>query len=61
MTEPRTPPGTVHLVDLNQDMHARHAGGASDIVLNPVPSNDPNDPLNWTPRRKLLALICQNL
>jgi hypothetical protein len=42
-------------------MHARHAGGASDIVLNPVPSNDPNDPLNWTPRRKLLALICQNL
>ncbi|UPK92228.1 hypothetical protein LCI18_003163 [Fusarium solani-melongenae] len=61
MTESRPPPGTVHLVDLNQDMHARHAGGASDIVLNPVPSNDPNDPLNWTPRRKLLALICQNL
>ncbi|EEU34751.1 uncharacterized protein NECHADRAFT_94856 [Fusarium vanettenii 77-13-4] len=61
MAEPRTPPGTVHLVDLNHDMHARHLGGASDIVLNPTPSPDPNDPLNWAPRRKLLALICQNL
>ncbi|KAJ4323290.1 hypothetical protein N0V84_004420 [Fusarium piperis] len=61
MTESTPPPGTVHLVDLNQDMHTRHLGGASDIVLNPVPSNDPNDPLNWTPRRKLLAMVCQTL
>lgn len=54
-------PGTVHLVDLDNSMRARHAGGHTDIVLNPAPSKDPNDPLNWTPRRKLLNLICQNL
>ena len=53
-------PGTVHLVDLDHSMRARHAGDG-DIVLDPAPSNDPNDPLNWTPRRKLMALICQNL
>ncbi|KAH6886891.1 putative MFS transporter [Thelonectria olida] len=54
-------PGTVHLVDLDHSMHGRHAGNSGDIVLDPSPSNDPNDPLNWTPRRKLLSLICQNL
>ncbi|CAI4215976.1 unnamed protein product [Parascedosporium putredinis] len=54
-------PGTVHLVDLDHTMRARHAGGQTDIVLDPAPSNDPNDPLNWSPRRKLLSLICQNL
>lgn len=53
-------PGTVHLVDLDHNLNARHAG-SGDIVLNPTPSNDPNDPLNWAPRRKLMALICQNL
>lgn len=54
-------PGTVHLVDLDHTMSARHANGNGDIVLNPAPSTDPNDPLNWFPRRKLLSLICQNL
>ncbi|KAH7205804.1 major facilitator superfamily domain-containing protein [Fusarium redolens] len=61
MTESISIPGTVHLVDLDHDMHARHASSSADIVLNPTPSKDPNDPLNWTPRRKLLSLICQNL
>ncbi|KAF4466160.1 serine threonine kinase 16 [Fusarium albosuccineum] len=61
MSEQPPIPGTVHLVDLDHNMRARHASGAADIVLNPTPSNDPNDPLNWTPRRKLLSLICQNL
>ncbi|KAK2674524.1 Major facilitator superfamily [Fusarium oxysporum f. sp. vasinfectum] len=55
-------PGTIHLVDLNRNLRVRHAGGGDgDIVLDPVPSDDPEDPLNWTPRRKILALICQNL
>lgn len=58
--DPAGVPGTVHLVDLNHNLNARHAG-KGDIVLNPTPSNDPNDPLNWTPRRKLLALVCQNV
>ncbi|KAI7764030.1 hypothetical protein LZL87_006412 [Fusarium oxysporum] len=54
-------PGTIHLVDLNRNLRVRHAGGGDgDIVLDPVPSDDPEDPLNWTPRRQILALICQN-
>lgn len=53
-------PGTVHLVDLDHNISSRRAGNG-DIVLDPTPSNDPDDPLNWSPRRKLLSLICQNL
>lgn len=51
-------PGTVHLVDLEHTMHTRHAEGQNDIVLVPTPSTDPNDPLNWSPRRKMLSTIC---
>ncbi len=51
-------PGTVHLVDLEHTMATRHAKDQKDIVLVPTPSADPNDPLNWSPRRKYLALIC---
>jgi hypothetical protein len=61
LSDAQAVPGTVHLVDLDQTMRARHAKGSGDIVLDPSPSNDPNDPLNWSPRRKLLSLICQNL
>ncbi|CBY01498.1 similar to MFS transporter [Plenodomus lingam JN3] len=53
-------PGTVHLVDINHSLNARHSGDG-DIILNPAPSKDPDDPLNWTPRRKLLSTICVNL
>ncbi|KUI63316.1 hypothetical protein VM1G_11063 [Cytospora mali] len=54
------PPGTVHLVDLGGTMKTKHAGGkdSSDIVLIPRPSDDPEDPLNWSFRRKLLATSC---
>ncbi|KAG5746272.1 hypothetical protein H9Q70_011035 [Fusarium xylarioides] len=49
-------PGTIYLVDLNRNLRVRHAGGGDgDIVLDPAPSDDPEDPLNWTPRRKVLA------
>lgn len=52
-------PGTVHLVDLEGTMHAKHASkGSKDIVLVPAPSSDPDDPLNWSPRRKLLSTSC---
>ena len=52
-------PGTVHLVDLEGTMRAKHAwGGQKDIVLVPAPSNDPDDPLNWSPRRKALSTTC---
>ncbi|KIV83248.1 hypothetical protein PV11_05293 [Exophiala sideris] len=56
-----TVPGTVHLVDLEHTMHTRHAGGTGDVVLVPTPSDDPDDPLNWSPRRKLLSTISINV
>ena len=55
------PPGTVHLVDLEQRLEAKHASGREkDILLVPAPSTDPDDPLNWSPRRKLLSTITLN-
>ena len=50
-------PGTVHLVDVARQMTlSRHDASHGDIVLIPRPSSDPDDPLNWTYRRKLLAV-----
>ena len=53
-------PGTVHLVDLEGTMHSKHASeeNLKDVVLVPTPSNDPDDPLNWSPHRKALAATC---
>lgn len=51
-------PGTVHLVDLEHTMATRHAKDHQDIVLVPTPSADPEDPLNWSLKRKYLALAC---
>jgi hypothetical protein len=48
-------PGTVHLVDLLGTMRAKHAASKKDIILVPTPSSDPDDPLNWSPRRKILS------
>ncbi|KAF5861111.1 hypothetical protein ETB97_000622 [Aspergillus alliaceus] len=54
------PPGTVLLI-----RHDRNeAEGRRVIVLSPVPSSDPNEPLNWSPARKtchftlVLAVTC---
>jgi len=55
-------PGTIHLVDLDGTMSAKHAkGNLKDIVLNPSPSADPEDPLNWSPKRKLLSTVALNV
>ncbi|KAK8030276.1 MFS transporter [Apiospora arundinis] len=51
-------PGTVHLVDLEHILAARHDTAHKDIVLVPTPSADPDDPLNWSKSRKYLALTC---
>ncbi|KAM0517222.1 hypothetical protein ACHAPS_008287 [Verticillium nonalfalfae] len=59
MAHTESVPGTVHLVDTDHNIGSRHANGG-DIVLDPVPSSDPSDPLNWSRRRKLLAVVCQN-
>jgi hypothetical protein len=48
-------PGTVHLVDLEGTMLAKHAqGGQRDIVLVPAPSSDPDDPVGGFCPPKLL-------
>ncbi|KAG8420731.1 hypothetical protein J3458_002664 [Metarhizium acridum] len=51
-------PGTVHLVDLDRSAATSHTGNRNDIILVPTPSSDPNDPLNWSPSRKRLHLVC---
>ncbi|KAJ5218248.1 uncharacterized protein N7498_000347 [Penicillium cinerascens] len=52
-------PGTVTLVDVQHILNTRHVdGGNGDIVLIPSPSADPNDPLNWSSKRKLLSTVC---
>lgn len=54
--ENRVVPGTVHLVDLEGTLRVKHASGdQNDVVLVPAPSDDPDDPLNWSAKRKLLS------
>lgn len=50
-------PGTVHLIDADGHVQGQHAGN-TDIILVPAPTRDPEDPLNWTGRRKLLSTAC---
>jgi hypothetical protein len=51
-------PGTVLLVDsAGHHSGGKHASDRSDIVLVPQPSNDPEDPLNWSRKRKMWALF----
>ncbi|KAK1988397.1 major facilitator superfamily transporter [Colletotrichum cereale] len=54
------PPGTSRLIDVDGSVITKHAStsGEQDIVLIPRPSDDPEDPLNWTKKRKLLATSC---
>lgn len=56
-------PGTYHLVDLEGTIRAKHASGAQlkDVVLVPAPSADPDDPLNWSPKRKWLSTASQSM
>jgi hypothetical protein len=50
-------PGTVLLVDLaGAQSGGKHASDRSDIVLVPQPSADPEDPLNWSRKRKMWSL-----
>ena len=59
MADNRNAPGTVHLVDLDGRIDAQHATGSQrDIVLVPEPSADPDDPLNWSTKRRFLSASC---
>ncbi len=59
-------PGTVLLNDEAAHAEAQTAnlkhgtGKNSHIVLSPQPSDDPNDPLNWTPFKKeaIVWILC---
>lgn len=48
-------PGTVYLVDKGGSSGSS-TSSKGDIILVPQPSADPEDPLNWSPARKLRAL-----
>jgi hypothetical protein len=50
-------PGTVTLIGMDDQGHSVHVGN-TDVILVPTPSADPEDPLNWTTRRKYLAITC---
>ncbi|RKL44849.1 hypothetical protein BFJ72_g3500 [Fusarium proliferatum] len=56
----RLPPGTFRLIDIDGNMRGQHADGEGedDIILMPQPSLDPEDPLNWTFRRKAIQTSC---
>ncbi|VUC36534.1 unnamed protein product [Clonostachys rosea] len=58
-TEIKTP-GTVRLIDLKRPSDGKHSSdvNATDIILIPTPTDDPEDPLNWSFRRKLLSTSC---
>lgn len=49
--DPAFPPGTVRLERLQG---SNTDGAESEIILQPRPTNDPNDPLNWPRWRKYL-------
>lgn len=59
----RAVPGTIHLVDLEGVMKGQHASASrlQDVVLVPSPSSDPDDPLNWSPKRKMLSTACMSM
>ncbi|PVH72653.1 MFS general substrate transporter [Cadophora sp. DSE1049] len=61
--DPNAIPGTIHLVDLEGTIRAKHASSADlkDIVLVPAPSADPEDPLNWSVKRKWLSTVSQSV
>jgi hypothetical protein len=54
-------PGTICLLDVDGRLDTKHSSSEKEIILFPAPSNDPEDPLNWTHRRKLLSTSCMFL
>ncbi|KAI9690154.1 MAG: hypothetical protein M1822_009115 [Bathelium mastoideum] len=52
-------PGTEIMTDVGSH-HFVKAGGSSDKVLVPQPSNDPHDPLNWSRMWKLLTITASS-
>lgn len=53
-------PGTEILKDVGTH-HFVKAGGANANVLVPQPSDDPHDPLNWSPKWKAITMFCATM
>lgn len=53
-------PGTSRLIDTDGGLATPHASQSSkaDVILRPAPSSDPDDPMNWSSRRKALSCVC---
>lgn len=46
-------PGTIHLIDVEGDLNIqKDEGSEHDIILQPQPSSNVNDPLRWSKRKK---------
>lgn len=51
-------PGTVHLIDMEGALHVQKAdGGEHNIILQPQPSDNVNDPLRWSQKKKNLQFL----
>ncbi|CAG7924880.1 unnamed protein product [Penicillium olsonii] len=59
MHDPLPVPGTVQQLDLDSNSPWGRTRGQNDIVLIPRPSSHPDDPLNWSRRRKMLNTTFQ--
>lgn len=45
-------PGTVHLVDVIGNLSVKKDDGGEDIILQPQPTSNINDPLRWSKGKK---------
>ncbi|KAL3478557.1 major facilitator superfamily domain-containing protein [Aspergillus californicus] len=56
------PPGTVSLsIHSHQILHGSNTKHEGELILNPQPSSDPCDPLNWPAWRKAVVLLCMSV
>ncbi|KAB8259763.1 major facilitator superfamily domain-containing protein [Aspergillus pseudonomiae] len=51
---PRTPPGTVYFGEGPIDLDGVEEDSDGHVILQPQPSNDPNEPLNWPTYQKAI-------
>ncbi|KAM0131338.1 hypothetical protein ACHAP3_006990 [Botrytis cinerea] len=47
-----------HNVNAVHDIPVSETGSAKEVILVPPPSSHPDDPLNWSPKRKALPTLC---
>ena len=51
-------PGTVQLVDVTGTLEVEKNGDKSNIILQPPPSKNINDPLRWSKRKRRIQFSC---